>query len=59
MKKIKKDGVDYAVIEKKTEVLVPISEIAEKIAGIDAMIVATQNTLDDYKKQKTDLEKYV
>lgn len=59
MKKITKDGKNYAVIEKVVEELIPIDDIAEKIASLDAMILATENTLNDYKKQKEDLEKYV
>lgn len=59
MPKIKKDGKDFAVIKRTVEEYIPTEEIEEKIASVEAMIVATQATLDDYKAKKKALEDYL
>jgi hypothetical protein len=59
MKKIKKDGKEYAVITKTIEEYIDIEEVKEQIKSVEAMIVATQNTLNDYISKKEQLEKYV
>ena len=56
MKKQNKDGKEYVIVTRQIEEEVFVDEINEKIAGLEAMIVATQATLDDYKAKKKSLE---
>jgi uncharacterized small protein (DUF1192 family) len=56
MKKQKKDGREFITVTRQIQEEVFVDEINEKIAGLEAMIVATQATLDDYKAKKKALE---
>ena len=56
MKTKKINGVDCAVIKREVEDYIPVDDISKKIAEYEAMIIATQNTLDDYKNKKKELE---
>jgi hypothetical protein len=56
MKKQKKDGREFITVTRQIQEEVFVDEINEKIAGLEAMIVATQATLDDYKVKKKSLE---
>ncbi len=57
MKKITKDGKEYAVIEKTVEEHICLEDVREQLEAVEAMIIATNNTLNDYVARKEQLEK--
>lgn len=61
MKKITKGDKNYVVLEKIIikEEEIAVEDIQARIASLSANIIATENTLADYKSQKKTLSDYL